>query len=82
MLIRQEESTPIGDFFHDSNICPLFAKIEGTVDEFEVDTDKLVFDIDLLVSKLKLLKTRIQTVTKDFIKMEHQREMKDKFNVD
>ena len=41
MIIRQEESTPIGNYFHDNGILKLFDKIQEMVDEFEVDTDKL-----------------------------------------
>lgn len=41
MTIRQEESTPIGDFFHDSGIRKVFNELYNKVDDFEVDTDEL-----------------------------------------
>lgn len=37
MIVRQEESTPIGDFFHDSGVSKVFTALETTVDDFEVN---------------------------------------------
>lgn len=56
MKIRQEESTPIGDFFHDSGLMKIFNCIRNSVDEFEVDTDELSDLCDRLASAAKMLK--------------------------
>lgn len=42
MTIRQEESAPIGDFFHDSRVLSAFCKLESIVDEFDVDTNTII----------------------------------------
>ena len=60
MLIRQEESTPIGNYFHDNGILKLFDKIQEMVDEFEVDTDKLNSYCDMFVASLKGAKTHVK----------------------
>ena len=60
MKIRQEESTPIGDYFHDSGINKVFEKLSESVDEFEVDTDELSVYCDSLISLLKGLKSKIK----------------------
>ena len=39
MIIQQEESTPIGNCFHDSGILKIMEKLQGSVDKFEVDTE-------------------------------------------
>lgn len=56
MVIRQEDNTPIGDYFHDIGIVPIFNNILDTVDEFEVDTESLINMIDVEIDKLKQLK--------------------------
>ena len=60
MLVRQIDSTPIGDYFHDSGITKVFEKLTKMVDEFEVDTDELTIFCDSLISSLKGLKTKIK----------------------
>ncbi len=80
MLIRQEESTPIGDYFHDNGILKLFDKIQETVDEFEVDTDKLNSYCDLLVTSLKGAKTQIKKVETAWVKHKAQEELSDSVN--
>ena len=56
MYIRQEESTPIGDTFHDSGILKVIEKLTCVVDEFEVDTDDIYTYCDNLITSLKTLK--------------------------
>lgn len=80
MIIRQEESTPIGNYFHDNGILKLFDKIQETVDEFEVDTDKLNSYCDLLVNSLKGAKTQIKKVESAWTKHKTQEELSDSVN--
>ena len=72
MLIRQEESTPIGDYFHDSGLRRVFTKIEESVDEFEVETTELCVYIDSLISGMKGLKSKIKSVEGDAVKQQAQ----------
>lgn len=62
MIVRQEESTPIGNFFHDSGVSKVFTALETTVDDFEVNTDQLLSWCDFIVDKIKLLKGQIKKV--------------------
>lgn len=81
MTIRQEESTPIGNYFHDNGILKLFDKIQEMVDEFEVDTDKLNSYCDLLVTSLKGAKTQIKKVEAARAKHKAQEELSDSVNI-
>lgn len=81
MQIRQEESTPIGDFFHDTGVRTIFEKIESVVDEFEVDTDRLNLLIDSEIEKLKALKGQVKKVEQAWVKKQHNREVSDMINV-
>ena len=76
MKIRQEESTPIGNYFHDSGIEKDIRIIEETVDEFDVDTDDLCFHIDETIGKLKSLKAQIAKVEAAWVK--HLRKVENK----
>jgi len=74
MMVRQEETTPIGDFFHDSGMMKVFEDIKDTVDEFEVDTELLESRCDQLISLTKSLKAKIKGVEKAWHTMSLQEE--------
>lgn len=82
MIIRQEESTPIGDYFHDNGILKTFEKIKETVDEFEVDSEELMTDCDFLISALKGLKVQIGKVEAEYKKYLAVKERKEELNND
>jgi hypothetical protein len=81
MIIRQEESTPIGNYFHDNGILKLFDRIQKMVDEFEIDTDRLNSYCDLLVTSLKGAKTQIKKVETAWTKHKAQEELSDSVNI-
>jgi hypothetical protein len=80
MIIRQEESTPIGNYFHDNGILKQLGKIEGIVDEFEVDTDELSNYCDSLIENLKGLKAYTKKVAVEYEKKLHRQKVKDETN--
>ena len=81
MLIRQEETTPIGDTFHDSGILKVMEKLKDTVDEFEVDTDDIQTYCDNLITSLKNLKAVTKKAETEYAKVKAQRELKDSLKV-
>ena len=81
MTIRQEESTPIGDYFHDSGILKLFEHIQNSVDEFEVDTIELSEYCDTLINSLKGLKGQIKKVESAWVKRKAQESLSDRVNI-
>lgn len=82
MLIRQEEKTPVGDYYHDYRIEPLFNEVKSTVDEFEFDSEVLKMNIETLMTRLKGLRNFIVLLEKTAMKSNYQQELKDKYNVD
>lgn len=80
MTIRQEEETPIGNFFHDNGLLKVFEKIEGMVDEFEVDTDSLINFIDTEIEKLKFLKNVVKREETAWAKKQHNAEVEELIN--
>lgn len=62
MKIRQEENTPIGDFFHDSGVYSIFNNLSNIVDNVEVDTTDVDAYCDGLISALKGLKSIVKKV--------------------
>ncbi len=80
MIIRQEESTPIGDYFHDNGILKIFQRIEDNVDEFEVNTTSLMSHCDALIEKLKGAKSQIKKVESYWEEQERQKEITDSIN--
>ena len=81
MIIRQEESTPIGDTFHDSGILKVTEKLKDTVDEFEVDTDDIQTYCDNLIISLKNLKAVTKKAEIEYSKVKAQRELKDSLKI-
>lgn len=77
MIIRQEEETPIGNFFHDNGMLKTFKRIEEMVDDFEVDTDRLKMWCDEMVNHMKSLKNFVTAQEKNTLKKEVQREVED-----
>lgn len=77
MIIRQEEETPIGNYFHDNGVMKLFSKITDIVDEFEVDTERLKLLCDEMSAKVKELKAFVNSVEKAEIKKSIQKEVQD-----
>lgn len=77
MKIRQEENSPIGNYFHDSGVWTLFNALSSTVDDFEIDTDQLCAWCEGVISSIKGLEGMIKKCEKNWIKREHQQEMRD-----
>ena len=80
MIIRQEESTPIGNYFHDSGATTLFNAISSSVDEFEVDTEQLSVWCDRMVALVKGLQGLVKKIEKEEIKKLHEQEIDDRIN--
>lgn len=87
MLIRQEETTPIGDTFHDSGILKVMEKLndtveklKDTVDEFEVETDDIQTYCDNLITSLKNLKSVTKKAETEYAKVKAQKELKASLN--
>lgn len=77
MIIRQKESTPIGDYFHDSSILKVFEHIQNSVYEFEVDTTELSEYYDTLIISLKGLKGQIKKAESEWTKHKSQEKISD-----
>lgn len=77
MKIKQIETTPIGNYFHDNGMKPVFSRIESVVDDFEVDTDELNDWIDDLISNLKGLKNQIKACEAAYVKYVHMQEIEE-----
>jgi chromosome segregation ATPase len=65
MIIRQEDTSPIGDFFHDSGINKIYDALRDEVDEFSVNSDRLCSWIDFLNTKLKQLKNQVKKIEQE-----------------
>ncbi len=81
MTVRQEENTPIGNYFHDNGILKIFEKIKDQVDEFEVDTEELSTDIDFLISSLKGLKITVKKAETEYTKYVAMKELKEGYDL-
>lgn len=82
MIIRQEESTPIGDYFHDNGMLKVFEHIQNYVDKFEVDTTELTQYCDVLINSLKGLKGQIKKTESEWAKHKSQEKISDLMNKD
>ncbi len=80
MIIRQEESTPIGDTFHDSGILKVMEKLKNVVDEFEVETNDVQNYCDNLITSLKNLKSITKKAETEYAKVKAQKELKASLN--
>lgn len=80
MIIRQEETTPIGDTFHDSGILKVMEKLQNIVDEFEVETDDVQNYCDNLITSLKNLKSVTKKAETEYAKVKAQKELKVSLN--
>jgi len=80
MIIRQEETTPIGDTFHDSGILKVMEKLQNIVDEFEVETDDIQTYCDNLITSLKNLKAVTKKAETEYAKVKAQKELKASLN--
>ena len=80
MIIRQEESTPIGDTFHDTGILKVVEKLQNIVDEFELDTDEVQTYCDNLITSLKTLKAVTKKVETEYHKTISQKELNSSLN--
>lgn len=80
MIIRQEESTPIGDYFHDRGILKTFEKLTDSIDNFNLDTDTVNSYCDVLIDSLKGLKTFIKKIEGDIRKQRAASEIADSVN--
>ncbi len=77
MIIKQEEESPIGNYFHDNGTLVCFNKIKDTVDEFEIDTEHLKLWCDEMITKMKELKTFINSTEKNEQKKSIKKEVID-----
>lgn len=77
MIIRQEEKTPIGDFFHDSGVETIFRSISETVDDFEVDSEQMFVRCDRIVSSIKGLQSLLKKCEKEHMKKKHEQDIDD-----
>lgn len=68
MIIRQEEDSPIGNYFHDNGIQKTFEKIQTMADDFEIDTERLRIYCGELSSKLKQFRSFILSAEKSEMK--------------
>lgn len=80
MIIRQEENTPIGNFFHDNGILKVFEMLQTEVDEFEIETENIKVYCDNLISSLKGLKSITEKTESEYAKKKAQRDLKDRLN--
>ena len=80
MIIQQEESTPIGNCFHDSGILKIMEKLQDSVDEFEVDTDNIQTYCDALITSLKTLKSVTSKAETEYQKLKARKELRDTIN--
>ena len=80
MIIRQEETTPIGDTFHDSGILKVMERLTSIVDEFELDTDDVQTYCDNLITSLKNLKAVTKKAETEYQKVMAQKQLKDSLN--
>lgn len=80
MIIRQEETTPIGDYFHDSGMMKVFERLQNTVDEFELDTTDIETYCDNLITSLKSLKAITKKAEIEYTKVKNQKKLKDSIN--
>jgi len=80
MIIQQEESTPIGNCFHDSGLMKVFEKLKDTVDEFEVDTDDIQTYCDDMIASLKTLKSVTSKAETEYQKLKARKELRDSIN--
>ena len=80
MKIRQEESTPIGDRFHDNGVQKTFDRIASAVDDFDVDTDELCDWCDCLINLTKGLKAQVKKAEIAWQKRQSQKKVMEAFN--
>lgn len=80
MLIRQEENTPIGNYFHDSGILTVMGKLEETVDEFDVETSDIISYCENLITNLKGLISTTKKCESEYQKYLQQRKIEDMKN--
>lgn len=80
MNIRQEESTPIGDYFHDSGVMRVFDHLTEEVDEFDVDTERLNTYCESIIASMKGLQQTIKKAEKEYAKYLAQKELKESTN--
>lgn len=77
MILRQEEETPLGNYFHDSGMLRLFNLIENSVDEFIVDTERTKALCDELSVKAREFKNFIAAVEKEELKKAVKKEVQE-----
>lgn len=77
MIIEQVESSPIGDYFHDSGIKGMFLNIENSVDSFEIESTELIVYCDSFIQAIKGLKSKIKSVESERIKQLAQEKIED-----
>jgi hypothetical protein len=75
MIVRQEENTPVGDYFHDSGVLQTFNSLEESVDEFEIDTEEIMAQCDLIIEAIKGLKAFTKKVEASYSKYIQQQKI-------
>ena len=82
MNIRQEESTPIGDYFHDSGAWSAFNSLESIVDDFDIDTDTVTALCDKVIEAMKGLKARMRKSEIEWLKQKKREELDELMKID
>lgn len=77
MTIRQEEETPIGNYFHDSGAYTVFNALCSVVDDTEVESEQLKAWCDILINDIKGLKIVIQKCEKETERQKYRDEIND-----
>ena len=77
MKIRQEENTPIGNYFHDSGVKTIFDALATKVDSFDVDTDQITAWCDIVIRDLRGLQGLVSKCEKEWIKKQHEEEVEE-----
>ena len=77
MIIKQIESSPVGNNFHESGVTTIFNALSHTVDGFEVDSDQLMAWTDHIIKSMKNLQSVIKDCEKKQIKKMHEAEIDD-----
>jgi len=72
MKVYQHESSPIGDYFHDSGVWTIFNALSSTVDDFEIDTDQLNAWCGIIIKDIKGLQGMISKIEKEETKKKHE----------
>lgn len=72
MIVKQEDETPIGDYFHDAGTVKIFEKLKDIIDDFEVETNDILSYANHLISIMKGLKNLVKQEESKALKRKRQ----------